>query len=289
MKKAVLSIIVVLLSGAVGCAWPKAARDSEPKEQHHEFRIKSLRDLTQSELLDITKHADTQDVYIIVHPSYYVFFHKKPYSLKPTSEKHAVQCFLDDTRVEDDSLLSLLRIYERAEMDFISTASASGRLVVLLIPGNYDDSSLYARAFESDEYARYINEVTQDSSTVFYIETRRFDTGKILSDDLKILLNFLMTINAQNVLLGGGYIGRCQEEFYQTLTRQWPSENVALIPELSAMSPDDISESMARMLLTSQDELNVWAVNYFIRNGGLKSLQSRMKIRNLFKAGNSNM
>lgn len=278
-------VIVFLISG---CMQSVSRQDSPKQRPSHDFHIKNLRDLTQAELVSLKKEVDVQDVYIFVHPSYYVFFHKKYFEISPTPEKNAVQCFLDDTRVEDDSLMSLMRIYEQAEIDFLATASAAGRLVVLLIPGNYDASRLYSRAYETDEYARYINEVTKDSNSVFFIETRRFDTGKIQEDDLAVLIGFLDSLNVQNIFLGGGYIGRCQEEFYQSLRRQWPQEDIALIPELSAISPDDISSSVAKMLLTSEHELNVWAVNYFITNGGLKSLQSKIKIKNLTRNSNSN-
>lgn len=285
-----LVVLIVSMSLLIaGCASVHSSNAERTPMEKPDLRIKNLGDVTQAALLDLTQHYDTSEVYIVVHPSYYVFFSKKSFDIEPTNTKNAVQCFVEDTPANDSSLLTLLRLYEHQEMDFIASASLSGKVVLMLIPGNYMKSpSKLLRDHTSDQYARYINDIAGDSDTVFYVQTKRFDTGKVDIDDLLIIVNFLKAINAENVYLAGGFIGRCQEEFHQSLARYWPEDKIALIPELSAISPDDITESVAKMLLTDDNRLNVWAANYFIRNGGLKSLQTKVNIKNITQTGNTN-
>jgi len=59
---------------------------------------------------------------------------------------------------------------------------------------------------------------------------------------------------------------------------------VAIIPEISAFSPDDLSDSTARMLLTPDMKLNKQAINSFIANGGIERLTSnRPNLKNISK------
>jgi hypothetical protein len=54
------------------------------------------------------------------------------------------------------------------------------------------------------------------------------------------------------VLIGGGYIGRCQREFYTQLKSYLGqgSMPIFIVPEYSTISPDDISDSEARYIVT---------------------------------------
>jgi len=281
-----LLIIGILSSAALfGCASLEknsvSSADISPESpgdtKEYTLDVKSLRD-AQGQWGQLPK---TDEAYIIVHPSYYVFFQKKPFHLAPSADKTLVELFTEMNFPSENTLLNLMKQYESMEMDFISTSKNENKLVILVVPGQYRRSRSYLYKSVSDEYARYLNSVASSADSVFYIESTETDSGKIAEKDMRILTDMLTSLGVQNVFVGGGYIGRCQEEFYRSFSKEWPENNMALIPELSAFSPRDLSDATARMLLTNELTLNTNAMNYFIRNGGIKSLGSTPALRNM--------
>lgn len=230
------------------------------------------------------KGVTTDKVYVIVHPSYYLFFHKKPFHVAADNSKNVVETFVTSEYTGKSAVITLMKEYERSEMKFIGSANQEKRLVILVLPGGYLESKNYLYKNGPDEYTRYLNEFSGGSDSILYIETRSTFTGKIGKSGRTLLLDFLKKIGAKEIYIGGGYVGRCQEEFYKLAAKIWPEDQIALIPELSAFSPNDITDSTAKMLLTADNRMNTWAMKYFIKNGGVKTLKGDVNIKNLSSA-----
>ncbi len=242
--------------------------------------ISNLNDLPQDNYINI---AEKENAYIIVHPSYYIFMDEKPFHVKPELSKNAVESFIENDEISGSSYISLMKAYEWNEMNFIINAGKQKKLVILILPGMYLKSKhyVYKNSLIGDQYAQYLNHITHDSYTIFYLETIKATSGKISPEDAVILVNFLRKHGVKNIYIGGGYVGRCQEEFYKLLISKWPSENIALISEISAFSPDDIKDSTSQLLLTTNMKINEWAVNYLIKNRLLDTLETTPNTKTL--------
>lgn len=285
LKSFFLGILTVaLLSGCAGV--DRTETYSRPHKPS--LSIKNVHDLSESFIREISSSADTKDVFFLVHPSYYIFFHENPFYLTPGGPKNAVQTFIESSLSETSPIVRLMKDYEQKEMEFIASAGNNKKIVILILPGNYQNAKQFRYRNEVDEYARYINESSGTSTTVFYIESTHSTTGKIDPYDQKALVNFLKKIDAQRIFLGGGYIGRCQEEFYKFLMEVWPEEKLAIIPEISAFSPNDISDSTAQMLMNAENRLDPRAAKYFLKNGGLESLSKKINIGSIFLRNSDN-
>jgi len=70
-----------------------------------------------------------------------------------------------------------------------------------------------------DEYARYINEMSNMSDTFMYMESQTNDTGFLDKNNLEILSDFLNDIGVKNIMLGGGYLGKCLDDFYESIRK----------------------------------------------------------------------
>jgi hypothetical protein len=264
----ILLLMLILLTGS-GCA--TLDRSFLPGEKPA-FAIKNLRDIPTHSSAELLKNAQDRDMYLIVHPSYYVFFHDKEWLVPYEESKNVVGSFLDTQFSDNDAIVHLMKEYEKAEMQFLTGAKADKKLVVLILPGNHVTASQYLYKDTPDAYAQYVNKMTQDAETIFYLESKNASTGKLFDLDKETLLDFIHKTNAKKVFIGGGYIGRCQKEIYNFLAEKWSDKDVAIVPEISAFSPADLNEPTARMLLTSDMKINKPALNSFIANGGVKGL-----------------
>lgn len=90
-----------------------------------------------------------------------------------------------------------------------------------------------------DEYARYLNDITTMSESIVYVECREAGNGFVENQDLEMLAAFLKHAGAKNILLGGGYLGRCVDGFYRSIRKHYPYEQIYFAPELSAIRPND--------------------------------------------------
>lgn len=253
-----------------------SASDLDP-----DLSIKNLRHLAQNSDDISNIKANTNDIYLIVHPSYYLFFEKHSFNVVPSRERNVVEEFTQMIFYSKDPVVKLMKVYERNEMEFIASSREDGRIVLLILPGKYATSNNYIYKNGIDEYARYLNDIAKNSNTIFYVESIKTNSGKIAKSDMDMILDFLQETDAKNIFVGGGYIGRCQEEFHKQLLTVWPHDKIAVIPEISAFSPNDMNDSTAKMLLTYEMKLNTIAANYFIKNGGLKSLNTTPNLKNL--------
>lgn len=286
MKKISVSIFALLLVSLMGCSLLEMrhaqsgdmSSDTRPSGKHA-LSIRHLRDIQAAP----GDTANAEDAYIIVHPSYYLFFQKKPYFIEPSDTKNITQSFVEMDFPPENTMLNLMKFYESREIAFLASARSDKRLVILVIPGKYElsRSYLYKKDDENnaDEYARYINEATTGADTVLFLESENTNSGKVARQDMEILIQYLKQKSVQNIFIGGGYVGRCQEEFYRALSKEWGEDSIALMPELSAFSPSDITDATAKMLLMPDLKLNVTAANYFIRNGGIKKLSIKPNLK----------
>lgn len=199
-----------------------------------------IRKLTATSFNTIPNVPDSPDVFIMVHPAYSLFF-GDPNKSKYTNAKYAL----------------LARQFE-IEARFISEASSIGKIVVLVIPGNYQSESVAPQS-----YTAYLN-TTAAGQTVFYLFSESARSGSISMNDMVDLYRFLQGIKAGKILIGGGYIGRCQKEFYNELTTYFSEGSSYIVPELSTISPDDISETEAANILESIERQDYTTVRKFI-------------------------
>ena len=212
--------------------------------------IRKLNDILPPQYQEYRKYVDDGAVYIFVHPAYYLFFHaRKPQILRSADDftNSVVDIFLSESY--DDTVTRLEQEQQKNEKNFIEYLTTEGKLVILVLPRDYRRSSNYGYADSPDEYARYLNEIANSAPSILYMESETAGSGKLLPGDLIPLLSLLEATEATSVLIGGGYVGRCQKEFYTYITNFAISGTYSIVPELSTFSPEDVSEKMASQFL----------------------------------------
>jgi hypothetical protein len=210
-------------------------------------------------------YVDNGSVYIFVHPSYSLFFHEKnPRALRGSADLRSsiVDSFLEST--PESAVMLLEQEQLRAEKKFIEYLTTVDKLVILVLPRDYLHAMNYAYLQGPDEYARYLNGIANGSPAILYMESESSNSGKLLADDLIPLLSFLKAVGAQTTLIGGGYVGRCQKEFYQYVTNFTAADRYYIVPELSTFSPQDIAEDAASGFIENT-RLNLQACAAFVR------------------------
>lgn len=197
------------------------------------------------------RSPDPKDVYIIVHPAYAIF----------------VRDLSKDALPEVKYLLQKRQFYNEAK--FIASESLAGKIVILIIPGHYLDNSSNPLS-----YTAYLNNMTWGSNTVYYMYSESTNSGGLSTDDMISLYRMLKGMNTKRVLLGGGYIGRCQKEFYSQVTTYLDTIPAYIVPEISTISPEDISVVEAAALLKSLRVEDYAPVKAFIqkRSSGVNML-----------------
>jgi len=234
---------------------------------YSKLNIRKLNDIPSGSYGEYTKYIDSnKSVYVFVHPSYYLFFHsKKPQVTRdPLNLRDSiVDVFLKEPPRK--SVMQLEQEQQRNEKNFLEYLTMDEKLVILLLPRNYRTAGNYTYKNSNDEYARYLNEIANGSPSILYMESESASVGRLLSEDLIVLLSFLEAIGAKSVLIGGGYVGRCQKEFYSYVTKYSFGSNYFIVPELSTFSPEDITENAARSLIEN-DRINLKASSEFVLN-----------------------
>ncbi len=283
--------------------WQKVEERSGTIEDNPEWinnsyraiKIKSLANIPIEKYVEYKKFLDGGAVYIINHPAYYTFFHHPKINRRGNSiTKNIMDIFIDgdSTSVEYSSengeatrykeeFLKIIKEFERVESNFLEFKSTEQKLIILILPGDYKKYSNYRYKNGLDEYTRYINDVTNMSESVLYLESKKPNSGQLIEYDLTTLIEFLQKIGATSVLVGGEYVGRCEEDFYRQLSGAiGPSMAVEIVPELSPVSPDDMNTDM-KDLLDPKNRLDVQAATYNILKDAYQKLASTPKIRNL--------
>jgi len=221
-----------------------------------------LRDLTKiprAEYENYKRYAEESTIYIIVHPAYYVFFEsgiimspKEGYPSENLVERFYKNPALIDYR------LRILQEQERLLRDFLEVASTSRKLIIIVLPRDYKEHFTYGYKEGLDEYARYINELTNESESVLYVVSKSWDSGLLDDETLSKMVEFLRVINPRNIIFGGGYIGRCLQNSYYQLTQTLGPKGIYVAPEISAISPSDMDDRWTQGLLTGDGRINFW-------------------------------
>ncbi|MFN3480423.1 MAG: hypothetical protein ACK415_08560 [Thermodesulfovibrionales bacterium] len=261
IKGLIIALIIGILSGCASRAaipvsfyYPKKIPDLEiiktsietrnkTIERHPQWRmiasqrilLKSLEDIPQSDYKRFRDYLDDGVMYIIVHPAYYFFFHEDP---ALSSDVKEINTFIERYAYTRTDLF--LREQERALRDFLEITSTRNRLILLVLPGNYREYMGYKYRYGEDEFARYINEVSNDSKATLYLYSEKPNRGMLSRESKDILLSFIKTVNPDRIILGGGYLGRCLEDFYRQLSPLMKDGQVEIEPWISALSPEDL-------------------------------------------------
>lgn len=227
--------------------------------------IRKLNDIPAEKYSDYSRYVDGSRIYVIVHPAYYIFFNKDVPAIRRTADNAGssiFDLFLRETP-DDSTLIRCIRQQQMNEKDFIEYLSGEKRLIILIVPKDYREHPDYRYRYGRDEYARYINEVTSGSESALYLESASPSSGELSADDYFTLLSFMNHTGAKSVLIGGGYVGRCQTQFYRQMTRVESGGSYFIVPEISVFSPQDMADKNVANCLKG-NELNFQAVSDFI-------------------------
>lgn len=184
-------------------------------------------------------------VTIIVHPAYSLFFRE------------------ERRNTYNEAKYDLLKFQLDNEARFISEIAKSDNLLILVLPGNYQKDSLAPLS-----YTFYLNATTQSGPRVYYITSETSSSGSLNTDTMVTLYGFLQKVKADKVLIGGGYIGRCQREFYGQILTYVEKIPAFIVPEISSISPDDVSDGEAHEIVTSLRQNDYAPVKKFIEKKG---------------------
>lgn len=259
------------------------AVEDDPKwieESYQWLKIRKLNSIPEKEFEQYAKFLDKDSVYIIVHPAYYPLFqYKKIPSNDATVKLNAVDKFLSIT--PPDIRFTALQAQERYLRDFLEYKSTEGKLIILVMPKNYGRYKGYTYKEGPDEFMRYLNEVTNYSKSVVYIESRSAVTGFMTEEDSLRLREFLLSIGAKTILLGGGYVGRCLEDFYVDLSEDQGSDNIFIVPELSSVSPRELSAKLSASLVKPDGTIDIERATLNIRTAAYDSQEFKPNVQNL--------
>jgi hypothetical protein len=239
-----LTVLGCLAFLAAGCAAPEipAKQFSEILQRYpnaeEPLRIKKL---SASSANDVDPALQGKAVTIMVHPAYSLFFRE----VRRT----------DYTEVKYD----LLKFQLDNEARFISAIARTDNLLILILPGNFQRESIAPLS-----YIYYLNAAAGAGASVYYLTSETRTSGSLSRDSLVTLYGFLQKVKATRVLIGGGYIGRCQREFFNQVSASMDRITASIVPEISSLSPDDVSDREAAEILASLRQGDYTPVRKFI-------------------------
>lgn len=197
-------------------------------------------------------------VTVIVHPGYALFFREE-------HKNRFTQATYD-----------LLKFQLDNEAQFMTRTAANGNLMILVLPGNYDQESIAPRS-----YTNFLNTTVGNSPTVFQVFSEDANSGTLSTETLIVLYSFLRVAGIREIYVGGGFIGRCQREFYSQLVTYLDKESAYVVPEISSISPDDITEREASAILAGMRQRDYGPVVRFIDKRTKASARTRELPREL--------
>lgn len=229
------------------------------EDSYSGLMVRRMVNVSSGEYKSYKQYLDDGAVYIIVHPAYFTFFHYTK-NLRRSSD-------MDDDKLNVVELLlkkkpsspqfAVMQAQERRMRDFIEFKSTENKLIILVVPQKYFDYSGYTyKGTQQDEYMRYLNEIANMSPSVLFVESRDPNRGYLTDEDAMKLMEFLMSVDAERIYIGGGYVGRCLEDFYSLLTDEYGSEGIYVVPGLSDISPRELSNPLAAHLLRPDGKLD---------------------------------
>lgn len=214
------------------------------------LKIRKLTDLKPDEYAGYRQYVpsvgEVKRVYFIVHPAYYVFFaNTMPFVSKEDIQgfptKNLVERFYETASYSDlDMNLEVMQEQERALRDFLEVMSSQKNLVILVLPKDANKHFSYGYKDGIDEYVRYLNEITHGSESVLYLESADYAFGTIDDQDMNTLSAFIKEMNANTLLLGGGFVGRCMNSFFESMEKKFRVDTMFVMPEVTAIASVDI-------------------------------------------------
>jgi hypothetical protein len=248
------------------------------RESYLNLQIKNLDDIDEEDYPKYREYLDGRSLYIIVHPAYYTFFQGGGGQNKDVS-MNAVERFLREPSYS--SRMQLIKLQEKMLRDFIEYMSTDKKLVILVLPKDYSSFKAYQYRDGKDEYMRYINEVTNASDSVIYLYSDHPYKGDLSEGDRKKIVKFLYAVRPDSVLIGGGYIGRCLEEFYANMQQSYGLNKFYIVPEITAISPNDLTDGMASAMINSDGIINIDKLTQVIKRNLIGSQERSPKLKNL--------
>jgi len=213
-----------------------------------------------------------------VHPAYYPFFQGEGGQHADVS-MNAVERFLREPSYS--SKMRLIKLQEKMLRDFVEYMSTDRKLVILVLPKDYGTFKAYKYRDGRDEYMRYINEITNASDSVIYLYSDHPYKGDLSEEERKKIVKFLYAVRPDSVLIGGGYIGRCLEDFYANMQQSYGLNKFYIVPEITAISPNDLTDSMASGMINAEGIINIEELTQVIRHNLIGSQERSPKLKNL--------
>lgn len=201
------------------------------------FLLSDLSTLRVDAYENYRKYLDNGDLYVIVHPAYSVFFNNDDlYS----DSIGTVDSFLNETAYTKSSRLIMEQ--ERSLRDFLEITSTRNRLIVLVLPNNGQQSRGSISGEGRDKFALYVNSVTNGSDSVLYLYSEKPNGGKLSEGSKQQLVEFFMAVDPERIIIGGGYLGRCVEDFYRDFSSSTFGERMLISGEISSFNIDDLKD-----------------------------------------------
>lgn len=251
-----LFVLVVAALLPAGCAPEVHDRRFSALLERYPATDEQLRIRPLSASTTLPPQLRDKPVTIIVHPGYALFFREERRSTYSAAK------------------YDLLEYQLSQEARFLAEKSRSGDPLILVLPGNYARDSIAPRS-----YITYLNAATIGSPSVFYILSETSHSGDIPLETTVLLYDFLRNARASVVLVGGGFIGRCEKEFHSQLTTYVENIVPYIVPEISSVSPDDISNSKAVNILEGLRRRDFQELIEFIdsKHGGSAQIRSLVR------------
>ncbi len=185
----------------------------------------------------LATHLYCGGIFIFVHPGYHVFVETQSRTTPDTlPTENLVEKFIrTPTRVSGKS--ALMKSYEAEIRNAIELLSTAGYIIVLVIPPEGKDKD---KIVAWQEYRRYLNEITNGSEYVYYLESRDLQTGKLTGQGYKALIHLTEALEVEKLYIGGQYYGRCLYTFYKGLPKTL-RKKVRFVARWSAPDPEDIT------------------------------------------------
>lgn len=238
------------------------------REAYSGIKINRLNDIPKEEYSSYKKYLYKGQIYIIVHPGFYTFFvNKNAPPPKETIENFPATNLVERlfSNIQTNSLgLKLAQENERLLRNFLEYMSEEKKLVLLILPGDYQKHLTNGYSPGLDEYSRYLNDMTNKSESIIYMESQNHNTGAMGKSDAEILSAFLKDIKVKRILYSGGFVGRCLDKFYTVLVDEFGYKNLYFIPELASIFPEEIDDSYS-YLITKDGKTNFKGVVKFFR------------------------
>lgn len=251
LRRVLLAVLGGLAFLAAGCSTTPEIPSRQLSEilNHHPnaqepLRIKKLTAASAAEVAPALQ-GRVVTVMVMVHPAYSLFFREEQRSAY-TAAKY-----------------DLLKFQLDSEARFISYIAKTDNLLILVLPGNFQQESIAPLS-----YTYYLNAAAGEGTSVYYITSETWNSGVLSRDTMVTLYGFLRKVGATRMLIGGGYIGRCQREFHNQVSTYVDMVSPYIVPEISSVSPDDISSQEAAEILASLRKGDYTPIRKFIEKTG---------------------